>query len=257
MFLRLRTPARRAVTAPPASRKHSARRNRRTSSGNHSSARAGFGLVPRPTPPPTPPHNVVVTPGVTTFELDANGALVLKPGKRVITFTPNLVHDTTCSTFAGEKDCLQDLFTPPATPEQKRVTPLDETSLRSRAALGIITPAIIKLDHFENTWDGENISYKRFDAMGRLIEKTELVDCDKEWCECNKNCECPYPQFVETRLRCDGTFVQKRLHGEMDDEGRVSLGQMAAGKHGIILEACAELDCHICEGHGMAGDFLY
>lgn len=124
-------------------------------------------------------------------------------------------------------------------PGKENIPHLPPLRLRPAAS----TTFMVKLTG--STWAAINFGTDRFDfANGGKFIGSELVECD-ESCLCKKKCDCANPQWVETRLNCDGTIKQYNHHGYFDDE----IAYQKADKHNLALHPCGTPTCTTCVGN--------
>ncbi|KAI5858453.1 hypothetical protein BZA05DRAFT_3454 [Tricharina praecox] len=102
-----------------------------------------------------------------------------------------------------------------------------------------------KLRFTASTWDADNFDIDRFDfANGGKLVGGEMVECN-ESCLCKNKCHCANPQWIETRLNCDGTLKQYLHHGDFDDEAAIHKSH----NHNIFLRPCGVSTCTRCEAN--------
>jgi hypothetical protein len=113
--------------------------------------------------------------------------------------------------------------------------------------IGSTNITIFKLDDHKKIWSATGFNIDDFDhSNGGLYvgSQGEAVICDHEFCLCNFSCYCENLQFVETRLYCDGKFMQYMVY--IDPLDKESL--LKIGKHNIMFKACGLKGCRTCKG---------
>jgi hypothetical protein len=97
----------------------------------------------------------------------------------------------------------------------------------------------------ENKWAATNFSIAKFDLSdgGKIIEDP-IIHCERD-CVCqDRLCHCGDPEWLTTRLYCNGTFRQDAHHGDPDKESSYRKN----GKNIISLSPCGASKCTVCEG---------
>jgi hypothetical protein len=85
----------------------------------------------------------------------------------------------------------------------------------------------------------------RYDGNPSDQLKTVFSEWDLEFGECFTN-----PQWLTTRLNCDGTFVRELHHGDPEDESSLKKND----KNLISINPCGSSDCKVCEGAELCHD---
>jgi hypothetical protein len=97
----------------------------------------------------------------------------------------------------------------------------------------------------ENKWAATNFSIAKFDLSdGGKIIQDPIIHCEQD-CVCqDRLCHCGDPEWLTTRLYCNGTFAQDVHHGDEDEESSYRKN----GKNIISIKPCGSPECNICEG---------
>jgi hypothetical protein len=97
----------------------------------------------------------------------------------------------------------------------------------------------------ENKWAATNFSIGKFNlADGGKILGDPIIHCERD-CVCqDRLCHCGVPEWLTTKLYCNGTFAQDVHHGDEYEESSYTKN----GKNIISIKPCGSPECNVCEG---------
>jgi hypothetical protein len=102
----------------------------------------------------------------------------------------------------------------------------------------------------QNLWAATYFSIEKFDMTddGKLME-APIIHCEQD-CVCQNRCNCGLPEWLTTRIKCDGTFIRATHHGAANDESAYQKN----GKNVISINPCGSEECKVCEGAEICQD---